>query len=478
MEKKTGFRVVAVGGFDKKEVNDYIAQLAEDFEQEREKLQSRIEELERSNKKTEDSLEQANRKLQQLERDYTHMNSESSSSRSEKDSLLQSNQQLNQEISSLRMQVAELQKELNESNSTFSEKEEKYQEYLKQKEEVDRASFQLGKVMLEARTDADLITTNARQEAQQLMDLTQKEADSIRQQAMKEAQETIDTAQSKAVSIVDAAQLEATQLAKEISDENARRLTAAEQESQAVVAVSMQRAKEILEQTQKQVDELESTRVQSTKEAANQLDVMRKETQAIRQVLNQTLSLLQERGEQLESSLDSARKKVADADQQIYDENTFVLPTLTQEEIQQILFQNGSGNSSESVPETALEENTDLDSDSQVVVSSGGNVITPNFSGKDTVSYNGETQELDGDDFSDSSDITVTNTSDTLSSSDDTSESKAVSEMAVQPPEKDNSVEETAFATESNTETEEILFDEESDKLVDDGGFFFRGFDK
>ena len=168
MEKQIVFKTSAIGGFDKKSVLDYIYALNQRAEEAQARMEDQLYALTQTKEQLEQELQTAHIDLQNT-----------------KTALEQKEIRAAQE-------VQELQKTLEEKTGEIWELSQKNAEHLQtnrdlesKRTEVEQASAQIGKLLIDAHAEADRIAATARESADLLVDEARQEADQI----LAEAQE-------------------------------------------------------------------------------------------------------------------------------------------------------------------------------------------------------------------------------------------------------------------------------------------------
>lgn len=219
----------AVGGFDKKAVISYIFELNENSQAAQKKLTAQLEEVTQAREALDKQLAEQSRRMQKLQADLEGLTSELSGEKARTGELTNMVDELNAEIKRLRAQLAQKEEEaqnvsqsggeLNETieglraeierqRAVIARKEEEARnishsggqmnetieglraeierqralvvrkeeearnnlrasgEFAKKQAEIDRVSTQLGKLMLEAKTDAEHIRADAQMQAE------------------------------------------------------------------------------------------------------------------------------------------------------------------------------------------------------------------------------------------------------------------------------------------------------------------------
>lgn len=159
-ETKAAFRT-AVGGFNKLDVNNYIAYLCENFEKEKNDLSSQLEIL--------------REQLDSYKNRYEETKSVTDEVARLKDELLKANsvvaaqsercESLNAQLESLREQLQAKESELTDANeklTLYSDAEEKLKKY-------EQVSAKVGELILEAASSADKIKDDAKSKAEEII---------------------------------------------------------------------------------------------------------------------------------------------------------------------------------------------------------------------------------------------------------------------------------------------------------------------
>lgn len=340
LDDKVVFKTAAVGGFEKKAVLDYIYQMNEEAEFAQLHLKERIEELEESQHSLEESLGLANNRVRTLERDYNNIAAELEAARNAGPPAPAVNPaseelivRLNEEIERQKALLTEKDQELQQHVAQYHDLVERTRDLESRREEVEKASYQLGKVMLDARADAETISANAKEQAKDLLARTQEEADAQRAAAHQEAEETVAAAKAEAEKLVADAQAEAGRLTSEAEESKNQILADTQAQVDATTEQSRTQLETAMESVKGRVTTLASTTQKANDEAIVQLRDLRRETLAVRQAVQEAFQMLQERSDHIDATISSAQTVLENGEKIAVDDSLFAIPELSLDEI-------------------------------------------------------------------------------------------------------------------------------------------------
>lgn len=340
MDDKVVFKTAAVGGFEKKAVLDYIYQMNEEAEFAQLRLKERIEELEESQRSLEESLGLSNSRVRTLERDYNNIAAELEAARNAESPAPAANPaseelivRLNEEIERQKALLTEKDQELRQHVAQYHDLVERTRDLESRREEVEKASYQLGKVMLDARADAETISANAKEQAKDLLARTQEEADAQHAAAHQEAEETVVAARAEAEKLVADAKAEAGRLTGEAEERRSGILADTQAQVDATMEQSRTQLESAMESVKGRVMALASTTQKSSGEATLQLRNLRRETLAVRQAVQEAFQMLQERSDRIDATISSAQTVLENGEKIAVDDSLFTIPELRLDEI-------------------------------------------------------------------------------------------------------------------------------------------------
>lgn len=244
MDDKIVFKTAAVGGFEKKAVTDYIYQMNEDNEYAQQQLKHKISQLEAIVGTLQQEKEEAETAARTLKEELNTTSQRVSSKTQQQAKLSSLSDELSREINGLSKSLNQKEEENTALRQRNTDLEKRYLALEKQQDEIDRTTAQLGRVMLEARTDADhalaeaqkkaeVLVNNAEKEAQELKNSLAAQADTVVVEAQKEAEEILSDARDFAEATRFSATEETETLLKETRTRVASMLSLGESTSQA-----------------------------------------------------------------------------------------------------------------------------------------------------------------------------------------------------------------------------------------------------
>ena len=230
----------AINGFDRKAVMSYIFELNESAQAVRKKLSEQLEEAVHAKEAMEQQFAENNQLVQRYKDERDSMASEIEGERTRCGELTEQLESLGAEIDRLKLAIAQKDEELETLRTQLAQQpqvqapppaapqpakeepvkpqpvvqaapaaapltedmQEKYREMEEKRLEVERASAQIGRLLLDATADADRKRTEGRIEAEQMLEKAKIEADDIVRSAKEEAGKLMAEARYQADKIV------------------------------------------------------------------------------------------------------------------------------------------------------------------------------------------------------------------------------------------------------------------------------------
>ena len=234
MDKQVVFKTSAIGGFDKKAVLDYIYRLNEESSTIQTKMREEIDTLGKTRQSLEESIRQQNEKLLLLQRELDEVKDDISHERSQMNELIAENDGLQGEIMQQREQMAQVRRERENTEGEMEKIQAQNRELQANKDEADKAIAGMGKLMLDARMDADRIISSANEQSEEILAAANTEADDIRARA----QEVLDSARSETEN-------ELERIRAEVLEETKTQREEARREADGVLALANEKAEAI-----------------------------------------------------------------------------------------------------------------------------------------------------------------------------------------------------------------------------------------
>lgn len=169
----------AVGGFDKKAVISYIFELNESAQAEQKKLKEQLEEAKQSRQTQHAELEAQNDRVLKLEAELKAVKNELSGEKSRVFELTDTVESLNSEIEQQRLLIDKKEQLVRESTEQTGELKDRVDVLASREADIERASAQVGKLLLDAASDADRIRDEAKKEAEDIINTAHKDAEKI-----------------------------------------------------------------------------------------------------------------------------------------------------------------------------------------------------------------------------------------------------------------------------------------------------------
>lgn len=294
MDQEGIFKTTAFGGFDKKSVLSYIDTLTEKYHDQEEELRNQIAEYSKAQdsqveyiEKLEAQLAEAEKKLEAVAGQLEQERAMAPQSTGQVDELTQRNRELEQKLEDAEQELKvqlERNRQLQFKVEGASYKSQKY----------DELSAQVGDAMLIAKTNADKLVSDARQQAETLLRESKAKAEKTVREADIQAQTTTQRAKRDSARQLDQAQAQAAETLNKAKQAAADKIEQAEA-----------KATEILEQAQEQMRHfnLEITSFQGDTSR------LRKSVEEILFVLNDRVDVMQEIVRQMDSKAASFEKE-------------------------------------------------------------------------------------------------------------------------------------------------------------------------
>lgn len=203
MENQTTIlKTVAFGGFEKKAVIHYIYELGENAKAAQDKLSAELEELRAARDRLGAALGETEEKLRLLQRESSAQLQSERARGAELTGLVDS---LGAEIARQEKIVSDRDLEIARYIAQNRQLEEKNAELEKDRAEVERATAQVGRLILNAQTDAERIVAEARLRADEITRQAQREAEELRSKAGQEALARRELAEREAGELIERA---------------------------------------------------------------------------------------------------------------------------------------------------------------------------------------------------------------------------------------------------------------------------------
>lgn len=310
MEENIAFKTAAVGGFEKRAVLDYIYETSEKHQQEVEALLQKIEEtnFERENHASE--VQALNSRILEMEETLSSASNELESGTEKHDELIDQNVSLKNEIQSLKEQLKNKDSEIAQKTKELDDVAANTKELEAKRDEIEKASYQLGRVMLDARADADIIVSNAQEQARGITSGAEGEVDKIYTRAEEEAEEILSSARAQADEI----------------------LAETEIVSQEKLSMADEKALEVIKNARGRIGDITGTTKKVSDTATVQLRDLRRESFAVRQAIQEVFTTLQEKAVFLDSTIEKAIETLENED--FSSESDFEIPEMDISDIQ------------------------------------------------------------------------------------------------------------------------------------------------
>jgi chromosome segregation ATPase len=206
VEKQVVFKTAAFGGFEKKAVLDYVYGLTQRFEETQAKLEDQIAEISRDREDIRKELETARMDAQLLKTNAASVSAELEGERKHILELTELLSSQEEEIDRQKQLVAERSRQMDEYVRLNGEASEKNRELEKTRREVEEASAQIGRLLIDAHTDADRVQREAQEKAGAIVAQANAKAEEVLNDAGAHAQKTIADAESEAKRMTESAQ--------------------------------------------------------------------------------------------------------------------------------------------------------------------------------------------------------------------------------------------------------------------------------
>lgn len=198
MEKQVVFKTAAFGGFDKKAVMDYVYALTQRSEENMAKLEEQLAQLRQEKEELYQQLENAREEAEQIKSGEKSALAELEGERRRIRELNELIGSQEDEIDRQKQLVAERSRQMDDYIRQNGEVSEKNRELEKHRREVEDASAQIGKLLIEAHADADRIIREAQDKAGAIIAQAKVKADEVLMDSGEQAQRTIAEAGEKA----------------------------------------------------------------------------------------------------------------------------------------------------------------------------------------------------------------------------------------------------------------------------------------
>lgn len=195
MDKQVVFKTNAFGGFDKKAVLDYVYELNQRAEEAQAQLEERIQTIAQEKEDLERQLREAQAEVQTIKRSQDSVQAELSGERMRISELNELIANLNDEIEQQKTYAQEKENEVTEFARLNVEYTEKNKQLEKSRIEVDQASAQIGKLLIEAHADAENILREAHSNASAVVAQAKSKAEEILSDAGVQARRSIEDAE-------------------------------------------------------------------------------------------------------------------------------------------------------------------------------------------------------------------------------------------------------------------------------------------
>lgn len=326
MDQNVVFKTAAVGGFEKRAVLDYIYEMNESMEREREEFHNKIAELENARLLAVDEANIANEKLRTLEDELVSLTNELSTERHKRKEIEGINARLESQKNALAAQASELKAETREIASVPVAQREELETLKAKQEEFDKASYQLGRVLLEARADADATVETAKEQAKIILEQAQKDAEEISEMAAKTADDLIKSAEDTARVKIEKAKEEEQEILFKANELSSARITAAEKQSDSVIQTAREHISKIVATSNRVVNESNS-----------QIDRLGKETDSLKLFLDNTFEMLRQKSHDLDNLISVAKNEIEGEHGKITELTLAEISELSLEELREII---------------------------------------------------------------------------------------------------------------------------------------------
>lgn len=249
MEKQVILKSSAFGGFDKKSVFEYISELSESTEQAQQELTAQLGAAVSAREALEKSLRDAQNNLQRVEEDCYNATTALTAEKKRASELTSTLEKLKDEIARQELVITAKEEQIQQYLSENAELLEKNKLLESEKQRIDKASAQIGRMQLDARTDAEKLREDARIDAENMRAAARIDAEELSEKTHSEVQKLLKNAQhdadqmvNKALADADERMTEAEQKAKvllEAAKEQAETLTGRADRSFAAVRLQM-----------------------------------------------------------------------------------------------------------------------------------------------------------------------------------------------------------------------------------------------
>lgn len=192
----------AINGFDKKAVISYIFELNETNQAAQKRLTEQLEQTRTDCRTMDQQLQDSQQQATKLASELELLSTELEGERTRTGEMAEQIEELRQQIQSQQRLIDEKEQEAMGSRLSQTEMQGRFQQLEEKKLEVERASAQIGRLLLDATADGDRMRTEAQAEADDILERTRREAEEILAAARNEADASAARARVEAERIV------------------------------------------------------------------------------------------------------------------------------------------------------------------------------------------------------------------------------------------------------------------------------------
>jgi len=206
MDKQVVFKTAAIGGFDKKSVLDYVYSLTQKSEEAHAKLEEQFRYVADEKAAIQEQIESVKAESSSVRQEIDNIRAELEGERRRTLELTELAASKEEEIGELKHLVEERTRQMDDYIKRSGEVSEKNKELEKTKLEVEQASAQIGKLIIESHTEAQRIVNEAQDRAGEIIEQAKQKADEVLMDSGAQAQAAINDAKNDARRMTDAAQ--------------------------------------------------------------------------------------------------------------------------------------------------------------------------------------------------------------------------------------------------------------------------------
>ena len=297
MDKQIIFKS-AISGFEKKAVLDYIYKLNQSSEEARANLEKKLLELASEKEALDAKLRQAETAHSGLLEKYNNISDSFAAEAKRNEEMNAAIAELNAEVENQKNLVAGKTNEIIEHLRINTELKLNNEEYSKKADEVNHASTQIGRLIIDAHT-----------EAENIIDAAQNKADIILAEAKKNANEITSSAEIQAGSALEDSRSRISAIVDEANEKAEKLLESAEAESQRLIAESKTIYTQRIDAAQRAVDS-----------ALEKFSLYRTQVMSINSSVMDALADIHEKTATIAESIDSAQGMIHSAGALVIDD--------------------------------------------------------------------------------------------------------------------------------------------------------------